>query len=187
MKKCHKTSLVTITLLSSVYLPTSMAETVTSLQTVTSYGEQSSLQERQQAPNSMIVVGQTEIERFNDRTAGDVLRRLPGVLFGGEPGESKDVRIRGLDKEYSQVLINGRRIPGGGEKREFQLDQLPVDLIERIEVIRAPTADMDSQGIAGTINIILKKIPENSSFSFAVGASQLQGDDTKPNVSPKLW
>lgn len=183
MKTCQKTSLATITLLSSIYLPASTAETVTALQTVTSYGEQSSLQERQQAPNSIIVVDQAEIERFNDRTAGDVLRRLPGVLFGGTPGESKDVRIRGLDKEYSQVLINGRRIPGGGEKREFQLDRLPVDLIERIEVVRAPTADIDSQGIAGTINIILKSIPEDSLFSFTIGASQLQGDDAKPNIS----
>lgn len=183
MKKCYKTSLATIALLSSVYLSASMAETVTSLQPVTSYGEQSSLQERQQTSNSMIVVDQTEIERFNDRTAGDVLRRLSGVVFGGAAGESKDVRIRGLDKEYSQILINGRRIPGGGEKREFQLDQLPADLIVRIEIIRAPQADIDSQGIAGTINIILKKIPEDPAFSFAIGASQLQDGDTKPNVS----
>ncbi len=183
MKTCHKIPLATITLLGSVYLPSAMAEAITPLQTVTSYGAQSSLQERQQAPNSQIVIDQTEVERFNDRTAGDVLRRLPGVLFGGSPGESKDVRIRGLDKEYSQVLINGRRIPGGGEKREFQLDQLPVDLIERIEVIRAPTANMDSQGIAGTINIILKKIPTDSSLSFTLGASQIQGEDSNPNLS----
>ncbi len=184
MKLSNKSSLATITLLTSCYCSASMAdESITSLSTITSFGEQTSLQERQQSPNGMIVVDQTEIDRFNERTAGDVLRRLPGVVFGGAAGESKDVRVRGLDKEYSQVLINGRRIPGGGEKREFQLDQLPVDLIERIEVIRSPSADMDSQGIAGTINIILKNIPQEPIFSFNAGGSQIKGQEVKPNIS----
>jgi outer membrane receptor for ferrienterochelin and colicin len=175
--------LAAITLLCSVYLPVCAEETITKLGTVTSYGEQTALQQRQQAPNSVVVIEQEQIERFNDMTAGDVLRRLPGVLFGGAPGENKDVRIRGLDKEYSQILINGRRIPGGGEKREFQLDQLPAKFIERIEVIRAPTAEIDAQGIAGTINIILKTTPEEPLFSITVGASQLKGGDTKPNIN----
>lgn len=183
MKTPHKITLSTINLLAGIYIAPLMAETITPLQTVTTYGEQNQLQERQQAPSNLIIVDQTEIERFDDRTAGDILRRLPGVLFGGAPGESKDIRIRGLDKEYSQVLINGRRIPGGGEKREFQLDRLPADLIERIELIRAPTADMDSQGIAGTVNIILKTIPEGSSASIKMGTSKLQGGDSKPNIS----
>lgn len=175
--------LVTLSLLCSTILPVYGQETVTQLEAVTSYGEQTALQQRQQAPNSTVVVDQEQIERFNDITAGDVLRRLPGVVFGGSPGENKDVRIRGLDKEYSQVLINGRRIPGGGEKREFQLDQLPAQLIERIEIIRAPTADMDAQGIAGTINIILKTTPTKPLFSITAGVSQIKGADTKPNLN----
>ncbi len=175
--------LAVLSLLCSAYLPVYAQEAITKLEAVTSYGEQTALQQRKQAPNSMVVVDQAQIERFNDATAGDVLRRLPGVLFGGAPGENKDVRIRGLDKEYSQVLINGRRIPGGGEKREFQLDQLPAQLIERIEVIRAPTADMDAQGIAGTINIILKTVPTEPLFSITAGASLLKDGDIKPNLN----
>ncbi len=175
--------LAVLSLLCSTYLPVYAEEAITKLEAVTSYGEQTALQQRQQSPNSIVVIDQAQIERFNDATAGDVLRRLPGVLFGGAPGENKDVRIRGLDKEYSQVLINGRRIPGGGEKREFQLDQLPAQLIERIEVIRAPTADMDAQGIAGTINIILKTIPSEPLFSITAGASLLKDGDIKPNIN----
>lgn len=183
MKNCNKISLATIALLNSTYMPALMAEEETSLKTITVVGQQSALQQRQQAPNSIVVLDQVEIDRFNDRTAGDVIRRLPSVLFGGSPGENKDVRIRGLDKKYSQVLINGRRIPGGGEKREFQLDQLPVDLIERIELIRSPTADMDSQGLAGTINIILKSIPNEPSLHVTLGAGHLETGDTLPNLT----
>lgn len=146
-------------------------------------GQQSSLEARRRAPNSVIVLDQKQIERFGEVTAGGILRHLPGVVFGGAPGENKDVRIRGLDKEYSQVLINGRRVPGGGEKREFQFDRLAASLIERIEVIRTPTADMDSQGIAGTINIILKKAPQETTFNLTVGGSQIQGKSVKPSIS----
>ena len=172
-------------LLCSTYFPlhAEEAEVITKLEAVTSYGEQTALQQRKQSPNSVVVVDQEQIERFNDITAGDVLRRLPGVLFGGAPGESKDVRIRGLDKEYSQVLINGRRIPGGGEKREFQLDKLPAQLIERVEVIRSPSADMDAQGIAGTINIVLKSSPKMPLFTMTAGIGQLKGEDSKPNFN----
>lgn len=175
--------LIILSLLCGTSVPVYAQDEVTKLETVTSYGEQTALQQRHQSPNSIIVVDQAQIERFNDITAGDVLRRLPGVMFGGSAGENKDVRIRGLDKEYSQVLINGRRIPGGGEKREFQLDQLPAQLIERIEVIRAPTADMDAQGIAGTINIVLKTSPKAPLLSITAGVSQLKGSDIKPNLN----
>lgn len=175
--------IIILALLCGSCVPVYAQEEVTKLETVTSYGEQTALQQRHQSPNSIVVVDQAQIERFNDITAGDVLRRLPGVMFGGSAGENKDVRIRGLDKEYSQVLINGRRIPGGGEKREFQLDQLPAQLIERIEVIRAPTADMDAQGIAGTINIVLKTSPKAPLFSITAGVSQLKGSDIKPNIN----
>ncbi len=176
-------TLIALSLMCTTPLTVYSQEIITQLETVTSYGAQTALEQRQQSPNSIVVINEDQIERFNDTTAGDVLRRLPGVVFGGMPGENKDVRIRGLDKEYSQVLINGRRIPGGGEKREFQLDKLPAQLIERIEVIRAPTADIDAQGIAGTVNIILKTIPQTPLISATAGLSYLDNGDTKPNFN----
>ena len=145
--------------------------------------EETALQQRQKSSNSKIFVDQAQIKRFNDVTTGDVLRRLPGVLFGGSPGENKDVNIRGLDKEYTQVLINGRRIPGGGKDRQFEVDQIPAQLIERIEIIRAPTADIDAQGIAGTINIILKKAPTTPLLTVTAGVSKLQDGKTNPNLN----
>jgi iron complex outermembrane receptor protein len=145
--------------------------------------ERMALQQRQQSPNSVVVIDQAQIQLFNDVTAGDMLRRLPALSFEGPPGENKDVRIRGLGKAYAQVLINGRRVPDGGKEREFQVDQLPVQLIERIEIIRAPTANMDAQGIAGTINIILQSTPDSSLFSVTAGVSQLQNSDVKPNIN----
>lgn len=139
------------------------------------------LELRKESINSKIVIDENKIKQFSDTNAGEVLRRLPGVTFSGSPSESKDVRLRGLDKEYTQILINGQRVPGSGEKREFQIDLIPSNMIERIEIIRTPNSTMDSQGIAGTINIILKQTPKSRLLTASLGMSKLENNKYMPN------
>jgi outer membrane cobalamin receptor len=78
------------------------------------------------------------------------------VAFTSDIGESDSPQLRGLGQGYTQVLVNGRPIPGAGNDRTVFVDRIPAEIIDRIEIVRSPTADMDSQGIGGTINIILK-------------------------------
>lgn len=61
--------------------------------------------------------------------------------------------MRGLGNGYTQILVNGERPPPG-----FSMDALAPDQIEKIEVIRAATAEHSMQAIAGTINIVLTKV-----------------------------
>ncbi|TVP65120.1 MAG: TonB-dependent receptor [Nodularia sp. (in: Bacteria)] len=132
------------------------------------------IEERQNSPTGVIIIDQREIQRFNHRTIGEVLRRQPGVTLGGPPGEDKDVRLLGLPKEYTQVLINGQRFPDGGENRELKVDRIPVGLVERIEIISNPTATIDSQGVAGTVNIILKKAPDERLAELTITGTTLE-------------
>lgn len=132
-------------------------EAVTALPTMQVEGERIALHERRQSVAPKVVIDGEDLRRSGNGSLGDALRRVSGMYFGGAPGENKDLRLRGLDKEYSQVLIDGRRMPDSGEKREVQLDQIPMAMIDRVEIIRSPTAQMDAQGIGGTLNIILKK------------------------------
>ena len=57
--------------------------------------------------------------------------------------------LRGLGAGFTQILVNGRPIPGGGNDRCVFVDRIPAEIIDRIEIIRSPTADLDSQGIGG--------------------------------------
>ncbi|MCQ6458418.1 TonB-dependent receptor plug domain-containing protein, partial [Vibrio parahaemolyticus] len=82
----------------------------------------------------------------------DVLKRVPGISVRGVQGKGGQVRMRGLGSGYTQVMLNGERAPPG-----FSLDSIAPELIERIEVARAATADASTQAIAGSINIILKR------------------------------
>lgn len=95
-------------------------------------------------------------QKFEPTSVGDSLKRVPGVSFGSDIGEYDAPALRGLAEGFTQILVNGRPIPGGGNDRTVFVDRIPAEIIDRIEIVRSPSADLDSQGIGGTINIILK-------------------------------
>jgi outer membrane receptor protein involved in Fe transport len=106
--------------------------------------------------NPTLSYGLDFFQRFEPLTVGEMLKRTPGVVFTSDVLEYDAVQLRGLGAEYTQVMINGRRVPGQGADRTFFVDRIPSELVERIEIIRSPSADMSAEGIAGTLNIILK-------------------------------
>lgn len=97
---------------------------------------------------SKTVLNRDEILKYGDTNVYDVLKRAPGVTVIGS-----STRMRGLGNGYTQILVNGERPPPG-----FSMDALAPDQIEKIEVIRAATAEHSMQAIAGTINIVLTKV-----------------------------
>ncbi len=100
-------------------------------------------------------------QRFEPLSVGDALKRVPGVAFTADVGEFDDPQLRGLGNGFTQILINGEPVAAaGGEsgtQRTVFVDRIPAELVEKIEIIRSPSADIDSQGVGGTINIVLKE------------------------------
>ena len=129
------------------------------VQRVEIVARQGSTDLRRSASVAKQIYGREELDRYGDTNTLDVLRRLPGVNV-----DSGGPRMRGLGAGYTQILINGDPAPQG-----FNLDQLSPSQIERIEVIKAPTADQSAQAIAGTINIILKEVPRRSQSNLRLG------------------
>jgi outer membrane receptor protein involved in Fe transport len=114
---------------------------------------------------SKIVVNHDEIVKYGDTSILDVLKRVPGVTVSGTGGgRGGEIRMRGLGSGYTQVLINGERAPAG-----FSIDSLAPDVIERIEVLRAASAEFSTQSIAGTINIVLKKAVKSAQREVKAG------------------
>ena len=92
------------------------------------------------------------------------------------------VRINGLDGPYSQVLINSRPVLSalGGV---YGLEQIPANMIDRIEVVRGGgSALFGSNAIGGTINVITKD-PINNSFQINSSLSNLAGKGFQTNIS----
>ena len=76
-------------------------------------------------------------QRFEPLTVGDMLKRVPSVAFVSDVLEYDGVRLRGLDPGYTQILINGEKVPGAGDDRSFFVDRIPAELIERVEIVRS--------------------------------------------------
>jgi iron complex outermembrane receptor protein len=127
---------------------------------------------RIEAPNPVVVIGRDDIEKTNDLTLGDFLRRQPGVSFTGPAGNIKDIRMRGLDKGYTQILVDGEPWLGSTKERQIQVDQLPMSMVERVEIIRSPLPDMPADGIGGTINIVLRRAGANE-LNVKLGAGAI--------------
>ncbi|MFN3305049.1 MAG: TonB-dependent receptor plug domain-containing protein, partial [Roseateles sp.] len=112
---------------------------------------------RREAVQPMRAVGRDEIDKTNDLTLGEFLRRQAGVSYSGPPGNLKDIRLRGLDKGYTQILVDGEPWLSSTKERQVQVDQLPMSMVERIEIIRSPLADQAADGVAGAINVVLRR------------------------------
>lgn len=80
------------------------------------------------------------------------------------PGESKTVSILGHKSKYTVVMLNG--IPLNRRGEAFDIGQIPVNLIEKIEIIRSGSSALSGDGsLGGTINIITKKTLENAAIN----------------------
>lgn len=129
------------------------------IQRVEIVARQGSTELRRAASFAKQIYGREELDRYGDTNALDVMRRLPGVNV-----DSGGPRMRGLGAGYTQILINGDPAPPG-----FNLDQLSPSQIERIEVIKASTAEQSAQAVAGSINVVLKEASRRSLSNLRLG------------------
>ncbi len=104
----------------------------------------------------VLVYDQEYFQRFEPVSAGDAMKRVPSVTFLSDVLESDGARLRGLDPGYTQILINGEQVPGANSDRSFFVDRIPAELIDRIEIVRSPSANRSGDAVAGALNIVLR-------------------------------
>ena len=121
---------------------------------------------RRQSTAAKIVIGREELDKQGDSTLGEVLKRLPGVTIQGAPGRGGGIRMRGLGGGYTQILMDGQRVPPG-----FSIESITPDMVEKVEILRAPTAETGARAIAGTINIVLREGVRTNPDDLKVGSS----------------
>jgi outer membrane receptor for ferrienterochelin and colicin len=150
------------------------------IQQVEVKGSNDSYDPRRDDTATKIVVGSEEIVKYGDTNVLDVLKRVPGITVNSNNGRGGEIRMRGLGAGYTQILVNGERAPAG-----FSMDSLAPDSIERIEVLRAASAEFSTQSVAGTINIILKRSVKNRLRELKL-AAQGSSNGFGPNANLQL-
>lgn len=122
------------------------------------------------------VFERTDIERLQVNTAEELLRRATGVnlINNGGPGKSTSLQIRGSNDKHVLVMIDGVRI-GSATSGVAALQNLPVEQIERIEIVRGPRSSLyGSEAIGGVVQIFTRKGGDGLTpyFSTTVGSRQ---------------
>lgn len=106
------------------------------------------------------VVDRAEIERSGATGVADLLARLPGIEFArnGGPGANTSVFVRGSESRFTAVYIDGMRVDSQNTSGGAQWEQIPLDQIERIEVLRGPAAAVyGSDAIGGVVQLFTRR------------------------------
>ncbi|KAF1718347.1 TonB-dependent receptor [Pseudoxanthomonas yeongjuensis] len=120
-------------------------------------------------------------QRFEPNTVGDMLKRVPGVGFvGSDIMEYDGAQLRGLGGGYTQVLINGKKVPGAGDDRSFYVDRIPAEMVDHIEIKRSASANRSGDAMAGAIDIVLRDAYEFTGSYIRVGVNRWDDGEVNP-------
>ena len=119
--------------------------------------QQRSIEAKRQAIGVIDVAAADEMGRLPDRNVAEVVEHLPGVGVSYDQGEGRYVSIRGVPSNLNGYTLDGLELGSpDGQTRRLPLDIVSGQLLNRVEVAKVKTADMDGQGIGGTINLVTK-------------------------------
>lgn len=133
-------------------------------------GQARALSSQKSNYNITNVIAADQIGRFPDANIGDAVKRIPGINVQYDQGEARFGNIRGTAPQLNSMTINGERIPSAeAEVRSIQLDLIPSDMIQAVEVNKAVTPDMDADAIGGSINLVTRSAPNEQRLSGTLG------------------
>lgn len=117
--------------------------------------------------NVVNIVSARAIEMSPDMTVANVIQRVSGVTVErNNSGDGQYAILRGMDKRYNYTLVNGIKIPSPDNKNRFvPLDMFSAEMLERLDVSKALTADMEGDGIGGAVNMVMKDAPSERQFT----------------------
>ena len=122
------------------------------------------------AMNVVNVMSAKAIELSPDITVANVIQRMSGVTIErNSSGEGQYAILRGMDKRYNYTLVNGVKIPSPDNKNRFvPLDIFPSEMLDRLEVTKSLTANMEGDGIGGAVNLVMKDAPSERQFTASI-------------------
>ena len=133
-------------------------------------GQQRAINTQKNNINVTNVVSADQIGKFPDSNVGDALKRISGINVQYDQGEARFGQVRGTPADFSSVTINGSRLPSAeGDVRNVQLDLIPSDMIQAIEVSKTLMPDQDGDAIGGSINLVTKNSPQRFSIGAVAG------------------
>jgi iron complex outermembrane receptor protein len=122
-----------------------------------------------------------DVGKLPDNNVPEALARVTGVQIDRARGQGQSITIRGLDQ--IQTTINGNQT-NIGEGRSMNLADIPAELLKSVDVYKTRSADQVEGGIAGTVNIELRRPLDLKKGLTLAGSVRGVYDDISEKVSP---
>ena len=116
------------------------------------------------------VIMSEDIGKLPDVSIADSLTRLTGVAAQRTNGRAQNLSIRGLTGDFSTTMLNGREQVSTGSGRGVEFDQYPAELLNEVIVYKTAGANLTSQGIAGSVDMITVQPLSKTGRTVAVNA-----------------
>lgn len=134
---------------------------------------------------SVTVIDRDDISRLQAQSVQDLLRGLPGIGISnnGGAGKSTSVFVRGTESDHVLVLIDGVKV-GSATLGTTPFENIPVELIERIEIVRGPRSSLyGSEAIGGVIQIFTRRDGHGFKPFFSLGGGSFRTFNGSAGVS----
>jgi TonB-dependent receptor len=131
-------------------------------------GEAEEVNRQLAADNILQVLTSDVIRSLPNANLADALGRLPSVTLERDEGEGKYVQVRGTEPRLTNVTIDGINVPSPENNvRQIKLDAIPADIVESVEINKTLQANMDADGIGGSVNLVTKTAGERPTVNIS--------------------
>lgn len=150
-------------------------------------GLRTAVEVKREAIQVVDAISAEDIGDFPDKNMSEALQRITGVQISRQDGEGRGVSIRGADPGLNRVELNGvtvlsETVAGG---RDVDFRDLPVEFVNRLEVIKSATPDMTEGGVGGTVRIVTRR-PFDSTEPYLAASAQGVYSNLAETYDPKF-
>lgn len=145
---------------------------------------------KRDAVNARDSIVTEDIGKMPDLNLAEAIQRVPGVAIVREGGEGRQLSLRGLGADFTQVTLNGMEVPastGGLDSsgainrgRAFDFNVFPAELFSRIDINKSLVASIEEGGVAGAVEMHtaspLDSRPQQASILLQGGYNDLSGE-----------
>ena len=131
-------------------------------------GEVEAINVERTADNIIQVLPAEVIRSLPNANMADALGRLPSVTLERDEGEGKYVQVRGTEPRLTNTTINGINVPSPEPGvRQIKFDAIPADIVESVQINKTLQANMEGDGIGGSVNLVTKTATERPTISVS--------------------
>ena len=131
------------------------------------HGEADAINTTRTADNIIQMLPSQVIMSLPNANVADALGRLPSIVLYRIEGEGVYIQVRGTEPRLTNITVDGITIPAPEpEVRQVRLDVIPSDLVESVQINKTLSANMDADGIGGSVNLLTKSADEQPTLNL---------------------